>query len=279
MHSDISSIDHPYSINTSDHYVIHGLLNLPQNVQITDLQSKIVILPTLQDAGLHSHLLQTQRKFFNQNGFDVLRVSFSSLNQDGRNFQDITLGHMANDIRQICTDLRASYDNIFIAAHGLCSFAAALSNADCEGLSLIEPCFVPYENFVESGYAYRRDLNMYQSLLNPMECLSPRLVESCKLFDHASCRGMIQSMDKPSQLIWAEGGLGENMAALYKAHLNTHAQSVTIAGADHNFNAANSMEKALEQSLEWINYCNHMYVISALTPAIDAYKLPTYAVN
>ncbi len=279
MHSDISSIDHPYSINTSDHYLIHGLLNLPQNVQITDFQSKVVILPTLQDAGLHSHLLQTQRKFFNQNGFDVLRVSFSSLNQDGRNFQDITLGHMANDIRQICTDLRASYDNIFIAAHGLCSFAVALSNADCEGLSLIEPCFVPYENFVESGYAYRRDLNMYQSLLNPMECLSPRLVESCKLFDHASCRGMIQSMDKPSQLIWAEGGLGENMAALYKAHLNTHAQSVTIAGADHNFNAANSMEKALEQSLEWFNYCNHMYVISALTPAIDAYKLPTYAVN
>lgn len=279
MHSDISSIDYPYSLNTSDHYAIHGLLNVPQNVQITDFQSKVVVLPVLQDTGLHSHLLQSQRKFFNKNGFDVLRVSFSSLNQDGRNFQDITLGHMANDIRQICANLRASYDNIFIAAHGLNSFAAALSNADCEGLSLIEPCFVPYENFVESGYAYHRDLNMYQSLMNPMECLSTRLVESCKLFDHASCRAMIQSMDKPSQFIWAEGGLGENMAALYKAYLNTHAQSVTITGADHNFNAANSIEKALEQSLEWFNYCNHMYVISALTATPDAYKLPTYAVN
>jgi|GEM_PF-3473244 len=279
MHSDFSSIDYPYYINTSDHYVIHGLLNAPQNVQITDFQSKVVVLPVLQDTGLHSHLLQSQRKFFNQNGYDVLRVSFSSLNQDGRHFQDITLGHMANDMREICAHLRGSYDNIFIAAHGLSSFAVALSNADCDGQSLIEPCFVPYENFVESGYAYRRDLNMYQSLLNPMECLSTRLVESCKLFDHASCRAMIQSMDKPSQFIWAEGGLGENMAALYKAYLNTHAQSVTVAGADHHFNAANSTEKALEQSLEWFNYCGYMYMISALSAAPDAYKLPINTVN
>lgn len=280
MHSDISGLDYPYTIPTSDHYTIHGILNAPTCLSVNSTSSKLVVIPVMKEQDIYGYFAQAQRKYYNARGYDVVRLALSHSAQDTRDFKEITLGHMASDIRTACEKLHLSYDHVFIAAHGLVAFAAAMSNAECEGQSLYEPCFVPYENFVESSYAYRRNLDVYQNLLNPMEYLSPRLVESCKLFDHDSCRKMLQSIDRPTQFIWAEKGFGKNMSGLYKAYLNTHAQSVIISDADHRFNIGNTIDKACEQSDEWFTYCASMYEISALgITSVALHDLPTNSVN
>tara|TARA_R110002124_G_scaffold64985_2_gene177354 strand:- start:162051 stop:162917 length:867 start_codon:yes stop_codon:yes gene_type:complete len=265
MYTETSSSDHAFSIPTSQNYQICGILNAPSaELPTVKAQSKLIIIPVLKESDLYIHSTQSQRKFYNQNGYDVLRLALSHSDHKARDFKDITLGHMAADIRRACDVLRADYGHIYIAAHGFAAFATALANADTDGQSLSEPCFTPYENFVESGYGYNRALDIYQSLSNPVDYLNPRLVESCKLFDLESCRSMIQSIDRPTQFVWAENGLGSNISALYKAHLYTHAQSLTIKGADHHFNNANSIERAAIQSLEWFTYCGYMYDLSAL---------------
>jgi hypothetical protein len=284
MYNQTSSSDHPFSISTSHNYQICGILNTPSaELPLIKAQNKLVIIPVLKESDLYTHFAQSLRKFYNQNGYDVLRLALSHSDHKARDFKDITLGHMAADIRCACDVLREDYGHVFIAAHGFAAFATALANADTDGQSLSEPCFTPYENFVESGYGYNRPLDIYQSLSNPVDYLNPRLVESCKLFDLESCRSMIQSIDRPTQFIWADSGLGSNIAALYKAHLYTHAQSVIIDDADHNFNRANSIERAAEQSLEWFTYCGYMYDLSALqaksAPHISAISASTYTVN
>ncbi len=260
----ISSLDRAYSLTTKDHYSIHGIINTPARLSGQVNIGKVVLLPVICEQDMHSHMAQSQRKYFNKNGYDVIRIALSHSAQDARAFDNITLGHMAEDLRQICEQLRIYYKNIHIMAHGLVAFAAALSNADCDGQSLIEPCFVPYENFVESGYSYRRELGVYQNLINPLSYLSPSLVESCKLFDHQSCRYMIESIDRPTQFIWAQYGFGENFSQLYKAYLNTHAESVIIEHADHNFQIADTIDRVAEKGLEWFSYCGHMYDLSAM---------------
>ncbi len=260
----ISSLDRAYTLTTKDHYTIHGIINTPARLNGQMNIGKVVLLPVICEQDLHSHMMQSLRKYYNQNGYDVIRLSLSHSAPDARNFDNITLGHMAEDLRQICEQLRVYYKNIHIMAHGLTAFATALANADCDGQSLIEPCFVPYENFVESGYSYRRELGVYQSLLNPVAYLTPSLVESCKLFDHKSCRYMIESIDRPTQFIWAQYGFGDNFSALYKAHLNTHAESVTVNHADHNFQIGDSIDHVCSKGLEWFSYCSHMYDLSAM---------------
>lgn len=272
--------DAPFSLETLDGYLMHGLINIPAvTTNYLSRKSRLVVYPVLRESDLYSYKSMAVRDYFIDKGYDVLRISMSYSSPKARFYDDLTIGHIAADLRQLADTIKESYDESYIIAHGLASFATALSNADFDGQALLESCIAPYEDFVESSYAYRQSLGYYQSLKDPMDYMPQRLVESCKMFDRSNCHMMIESIDRPTQLIWAERGFGANYASLFKPYLKTHAQSTTVIGADHQFVDGHAFQRALETAFEWFTYCGHMYEISALGLTESTDKLPTYSVN
>ena len=89
----ISSLDRAYSLTTKDHYSIHGIINTPARLSGQVNIGKVVLLPVICEQDMHSHMAQSQRKYFNNNGYDVIRIALSHSAQDARAFDNITLGH------------------------------------------------------------------------------------------------------------------------------------------------------------------------------------------
>jgi len=233
-----------FSLPTKDGKVIYGIITYATNP--TD---KIVILAHGLTGHIRAYIHMQARKFFAQNGYNVVRFSFYEAKDDARKLKDTTLKIHAEDLNIVCDHFRKSYKNLYCAGHSYGGTTLLLANPKANAFSFWDATFYP----ISMHWDHRKKLEgtPYYTLEYGITVLI-----GSEMYNEAytlDTKLLANKIETPSHIILA-GDNNENIPreGLYNT-LTCEKSLDDIDGADHEFTVKNTLNDLLTKTLDWFN--------------------------
>lgn len=234
-----------FQLATPDGKAIYGTLTRAP----MDTDKAILIAHGLTGhKGEHMHM--EAKRFFSNNGYDVIRFNFYDGADDARNLEECTLALHAQDLNQVCDHFRPSYKKLFVAGHSYGGLTLVIANPTATALSFWDSSFTPYKGFMERESRKLNGTPYYTIGWGTSVLLGAAMVEEAKRMDEEAFT-YAQKITTPSQVILA-GDNSENptRTILYES-LTCPKDFEDIDRADHTFSKGDTLYTLLKRTLAW----------------------------
>lgn len=245
--SEAFRFEEPFALPTHDGKVIYGFLNRAQENPLR----RVIVMSHGMMGDPFEHQFMTARRFFNAQGYDVVRFAYYAPSKDARKFVDCTLSLHAMDLKVVCDNFRNLYDKIYLIGHSFGGLVMLRANPCAVAASFWDSSFTPYRGFVKyegvpiEGTPYYT-LNWGVNIL-----IGPAMIEEIKNLSEQDSMNLARDFAAPSQVVLAENSVDNpNRVGLFHA-LTGDKEMVEIKGADHRFTRGNTVDLLLEATLSW----------------------------
>lgn len=234
-----------FAVSTPDGKTIYGILT-----QSPIDTRKLLILSHGLTGCMDEHMHMEAKRFFSNNGYDVVRFNYYGPQDDARKMEETTLALHAQDLNQICDHFRPNYDKLFIAGHSYGGLTLVVANPLATALSFWDSSFTPFKGFMEKE-AKKLDGTPFYTIGWGTSVLMGAAMYDEALEMDSKADALAKKITTPSQVILA-GDQSENPVrmALYEA-LACPRQLEEIDRADHCFTHGDTLYTLFKRTLSW----------------------------
>jgi dienelactone hydrolase len=234
-----------FALTTPDNKKIYGVLT-----QSPIDTRKLMILSHGLTGHMGEHMHMEAKRFFSNNGYDVVRFNYYGPEDDARKLEETTLALHAQDLNHVCDHFRANYDKLFIAGHSYGGLTLVIANPQATALSFWDSSFTPFKGFVEREAKKLEGTPYYTIGWGKSVLISAAMYEEAREMD-SKADALAKLIPTPSQVILA-GDNSENPVrmALYEA-LTCPSQFEDIDRADHCFTHGDTLSLLFKHTLSW----------------------------
>jgi pimeloyl-ACP methyl ester carboxylesterase len=228
-------------IKAKDGKTIYGTLNRSKR------DKELIIFIHGFSGHQNEHIFYNAAQFFPKHGFSTFRFDLYSDGKGARNMLQSTLKTHADDLNEVVSHFKKSYDSISAVGH---SFGGptimASDNRQFKSIVLWDPSYVAYF------------LNLCKPTKIPGKYLldwgtvflvSKEMLQSGKKFD---IQNHVRQVVSPTKIIMAGNTPQSDRGKKYLSNLRSIKKSVVIPRADHCFNAEGTEKKLFKETLKWI---------------------------
>ncbi|MCX6825511.1 MAG: alpha/beta hydrolase [candidate division SR1 bacterium] len=225
---------------TSDKYSVYATLD-----KIPMADNLIIMVHGLSGSS-EEHIFVNGAKFFNQQGYDVVRIDFYSEKEGARKLSETNVSEHSDDLILLVKYFQNTYKKIFLIGHSLGGLTILRKDIpNIQGTILRDPSLYPSS---EGEYTFDETKNMF--LLDRGENLyiSPHMIKE-RTQDKTE---MLSQYHLPTKVIFASEESLKDQRVSIKSSLKFPGEFVTINGASHCFDETGTEEKLFEETIEWL---------------------------
>lgn len=214
------------------------------------LSDKVVILAHGLTGHANEYLHQMTRIYFNERGYDVVRINFYNWCEGARNLIDTTLEIHGRDLNTLTEYLRKLYKSIFIAGHSYGGLTLLFSQPQVNALAFWDPSFVPWEEFLQVDVQSLASGQVKVIGGGVLSVVGQKMLDEAKslTFDISSSKA--GTIFPSSLVVTAEKETALMRRELYDA-LKCEKTFYEVKGASHCFNEAMTVQELCEQTFNW----------------------------
>lgn len=236
----------PFDLPTKDGKSIFCILNRAGD-QPAD---KVVVLSHGLGGGPYEHMHQQAKEYFSALGYDVVRFAYYWSEPGCRVLDETTLETHAEDLNTVIEHLRGTYRDIYACGHsyGGLTFLFAQPKITALGFwdSAYRPGWPKTALTLDDETTYVRFGGKKSLIGRAMVSEAQRLLSSPEELQERAGR-----IATPSLIVVAGAGdKQEDLQKMFNA-LSVPKDIVTVAGADHGFNASPALEELLKVTGNW----------------------------
>lgn len=234
-----------FSIPASDGVVIYGRINYAGDMP----SSRLVVLSHGLTGHINEYIHLMARDYFNEQGYDVVRISYYSSGEKARNLKDCTLKIHASDLNTVLGHFSKNYSKTFVAGHSYGGLTILFANPDVAAVSFWDASFVP--SFWKSESAYIPELDCYKIGWGCYNLVGKEMVEEAADIREESAIAMAQALKAPAQVILAGDNSENEKRTLLFDSLKGQKDFYDVPHADHCFNKGETVYDLLEKTGKW----------------------------
>ncbi len=234
-----------FQLPTPDGKVIYGVLTKsPMDT------NKVLVLAHGLCGHIAEHMHMEAKRFFSNNGYDVVRFGFYASPEDARKLEETTLSIHAADLNLVCDHFRPLYQKMFVAGHSYGGLALLIANPQATAFSFWDASFTPYKGFWQKEAKKLSGTSYYTLGWGALTLIGEAMYEEGRQMD-ALADGYARKVTVPSLVVLA-GDNSENpeRTVLYEA-LRCSKMLEDIDRADHNFTKNDTLAIMFRKVLAW----------------------------
>lgn len=198
----------------------------------------------------NEYLHKVSHRYFNEKGWDTLRVAFYCSFADARKLKDCTLAIHASDLNTVIAAYKGQYKKIFAVGHSYGGLTMLFANPDVDAMSFWDSSFTPYEAFWKSDATYIPELDCYKIGWGVDSIIGKAMYEEAKNLTEDVAVSMAKNITIPSQVVLATVGQeNPDPEILYKSLISE--KELCKIDSNHCFYIENTADILAQKTYEW----------------------------
>lgn len=234
-----------FSLPTADGAIIYGRINYAGDKPA----EKLLVLSHGLTGHINEYIHQMARDYFNDRGYDVVRVSYYSSGDKARNLKDCTLKIHAADLNVVINHFSAKYKKTHVAGHSYGGLTILFANPKVTSVSFWDSSFVP--SFWRAEGAYIPELDCYKIGWGCYNLVGKAMVEEAANIKEEDAIALAQALNVPAQVLLAGANNENEKRMLLFESLNSPKDFYDVPNADHCFNKGKTVYDLLDKTNAW----------------------------
>ena len=189
-------------------------------------------------------------RYFNEKGWDTLRIAYYSDPADARKLKDCTLSIHADDLNTVIKAHKPLYKKIFCVGHSYGGLTMLFANPNADALSFWDSSFTPYDGFWKRDAVYMPELDCYTMGWGQNNLIGKAMVEEAKNLKLEDSISLAKAIQTPSQVVVATMDHENAIPTILYDHLVCPKELCEIA-ANHTFTFENTADTLAQKTYEW----------------------------
>jgi pimeloyl-ACP methyl ester carboxylesterase len=252
-----------FTVATQDGHLVHGILNCAADKP----GQKAVVIAHGFACSQHEYLYEAAQRYFNAQGYDVIRFGFYGAGEKARRLEQCDLTTHAKDLNTVLDHFSPQYGALYLAGHSFGGLTALIANPEnvC-AVSFWDTTLYPDTRFAEEDVTFEPSLQAYhyRSFIDVL--VGPAMVHEANNLDEGKLNALAAQFKKPAQFLFAGDGTVRSHEDAFFAAIPGAKERAIIQGADHFFTNGNSAEQLLSQSLAWFERFSQPAPVPARKP-------------
>lgn len=237
-----------FNFSKGDGHTIYGTVDCAADTP----GKKAVVIAHGFACGPHEYLYEAARRYFNAQGYDVIRFGFYGSAPGARRLEQCDLTTHAKDLNAVLDLWAPHYASFFLAGHSFGGLTALIANSDkISAASFWDTTLYPDTQFTSEDVTYDPALQAYRYHSFVDVIVGQAMVNEANSLDESKLNALAAQFKKPAQLLFAGDGTVRSHEDAFFAAIPGAKERAVIPGADHFFTSGNSAEQLFGQSLAW----------------------------
>lgn len=231
-----------FALPTKDGKTIYGILT-----RATTPTDKVIIIAHGLTGHICEYIHMMAKDFFAQNGYDVVRLSFYSAEDDARNLEETTVQIQADDMNVVCDHYRTSYKELYCTGHSYGGTTLLLANPKAQAFSFWDASFYP----LAMHWKDRTQLEgteYYTTGWGTTALICKAMYDEAFTLD---TKAFAKKIVTPSHIALAGNNVENKQRTALYDELSCEKSLDDIEGADHCFTVGNTIDELLNKTLAW----------------------------
>lgn len=209
----------------------------------------IVLAHGLTGSGFES-IHKMAQLYFNERGYDVVRIFFYSAVENGRNLKDTTAALHASDLNVLLAHLRSDYSKIYVAGHSYGGLTLLFAQPEVTAIAFWDPSFCPWVEFWQNEAVPLEGTNYKLKGWGVSSLIGASMLDEAAALTMADSHRFAASIHPPSLVVTAEYEARLKRRELFDA-LSCEKSIYEVKGAGHCFFEGLTSQELYRVTLDW----------------------------
>lgn len=248
----MTGLEETFALDSGDGFTIYGRINRAH----ARVATRAVVLCHGLTGHINEHHFQEAKRFFAARGYDVIRFSFYSEEENARQIVDCSVAVHVSDLRIVLAHFALQYEKLFVAGHSYGGLTVLMANPEnVAAASFWDASYVAAgENPLwEKYWQYDEAQDTCLIIWPPISAVvGKNFYNERKSFTRKFLDDYAESFVAPAQVL-AAGAYSENIPnqkTLFDC-LASEKEFYLISGATHVFVEGDTVFDLLEKTYQW----------------------------